>query len=372
MHRRLVAAVAWLAVVATLLPLPAAAQDPCEDAENLTINCQFDTFSAAPGGYVASGWWPFVIFGHPAFDQSSESPKQPAQRIWSDGEGFVAGIYQTVSGVTPGATYQAYIGWFVFQSTGPEMGRSIGIDPTGGTDPTSAAIVWSPEVWEKKRLAPELVARAVAQADTITVFVRVNHPKTYGADQAFLDAVSLVLDPSVPPLVVAPAETPTAWPTDTPVATATQVAATATQVVATAPAAPTPTPSEAREAAADGAPVAAGTSTLTPGTTSTLAMTLARPAASTGTPSPTATAIATSTPGPTATPLPAVTTWDVRGGTGVAELAFAPGSVAASSPDAAEAPSADAPWAVPLGLGLVGLCGVGVAVRRCAGSRKGG
>ncbi|NPV08998.1 MAG: hypothetical protein HPY83_13675 [Anaerolineae bacterium] len=209
-----VAAIAWWC--------GAAAEDPCESPANLTFNCQFDTFGAAPGGEVPTGWWPFVIAGHPAFDAASDTPKQPALRIWSDGEGFVAGIYQEVSGVELGATYEAFIGWAVFQSEGPEMGRAVGIDPWGGTDPQSPSVVWSPEVWEKKRTNPELRARAVAESDRITVFVRVNNPRTYGADQAFLDAVSLVRDESVP--VMEPQATLALAPTATsePVSPSTQ------------------------------------------------------------------------------------------------------------------------------------------------------
>jgi len=205
-------------VCASLVVNSAQAQDPCEDPRNLTYNCQFDRFSPAPGGEVPEGWWPFVVSGHPAFDLASDTPRYPALRIWSDGEPFVAGIYQEVQGVVPGATYEAFIGWAVFQSQGSQMGRSIGIDPTGGTDPQSSRIIWSEEVWEKKRSNPELRVRAVAQSDKLTVFVRVDHPRTYGADEAFLDAVSLVRDEAVPVVLPATATaTATVVPIQTPV-----------------------------------------------------------------------------------------------------------------------------------------------------------
>ncbi len=208
------------ALAALVLSCSAAqAQDPCEDPRNLTFNCQFDTFSPAPGGEVPTGWWPFVVSGHPAFDTATDTPKLPSLRVWSDGEGFVAGIYQEVSGIEVGATYEAFIGWAVFMSAGSEMGRAIGIDPTGGTDPTAGTVVWSPEVWEKKRTNPELRVRAVAQADRITVFVRANNPRSSGADQAFLDAVCLMRDETVAVAPVAapePTAAPIAPPPDTP------------------------------------------------------------------------------------------------------------------------------------------------------------
>ena len=196
----LVAALTWV--------LPCSADDPCEDPRNIIYNCQFERFSPAPGGEVPEGWWPFVLSGHPAFDRASDTPKPPSLRIWSDGEPFVAGVYQEVSGVQPGATYVAGIGWAVFQSTGPEMGRAIGIDPRGGKDPASPDVVWSTEVWEKRRINPELVVSAVAQSERLTVFVRVNHPRSYGADEAFLDAVWLWRDDSVPVQFLATATQP--------------------------------------------------------------------------------------------------------------------------------------------------------------------
>jgi len=265
----LLALVALIGVLAW--PTPAAAQDPCEDPRNLTFNCQFDTFSPAPGGEVPTGWWPFVVSGHPAFDSATDTPKQPSLRVWSDGEGFVAGVYQEVAGMEVGATYEAFIGWAVFQSAGSEMGRAIGIDPTGGTDPNGASVVWSPEVWEKKRSNPELRVRAVAQADRITVFVRANNPRSSGADQAFLDAVSLVRDDSVPVAAPAPAPEPTATPapvaTDTPPAPAAEATATPLPTETAAPTATAlPTETEVPTATASPSPTA---TTLPPPATAT-------------------------------------------------------------------------------------------------------
>jgi len=196
---------------------PAGADSPCDDPDNLTFNCDFDNFVPTPAGLVPEGWWPFVLMGHPAFDNMCDSPRCPALRIWSDGEHFTAGIYQQVPNVQPGVAYLARLGWAVFASPsdGPNIERKVGIDPYGGTDPTSPNIVWSPSVWEKKRVSPELQVSAVAQNTVITVFVWVHNPITHGADQVFLDAVSLVVDPNQPPPTPTPSPTPTALPTFT-------------------------------------------------------------------------------------------------------------------------------------------------------------
>jgi hypothetical protein len=297
----------------------AAAQDPCENPGNKTFNCQFDTFTAAPGGEVPEGWWPFVLSGHPAFDAASDTPKFPALRIWADGEGFVAGIYQEVSGVEVGATYEAFVGWAVFQSAGPEMGRAIGIDPTGGTDPQAGSVVWSPEVWEKKRTNPELRVRAVAQSDRITVFVRVNNPRTYGADQAFLDAVSLIRDEPVP--VVPPAEIPTDTPVPEPELppdpTATPVLESAPAPDPTATAVPVPTDTPVPTATATETAVPTPTATDTPEPTATSTPSPVPPTATRVQPSPEVWVLASASPAALATApfsTPAAARANVSGG----------------------------------------------------------
>ena len=186
--------VAVALLVALLGPpaLPALAQHPC-DAPNILFNCNFDTFASVGNNkQVPEGWWYFLETGDPALDQSPDTAfGAPSLRIWSDGGSFAGGIYQVVPNVTPGARYQANIGWAA--ASVANLGRQLGIDPTGGTDSRSANVVWGPMCWDKTRM-PKLTVSAVAAGATITVFVRVQHDMSYGADQVFLDAVSLMLD----------------------------------------------------------------------------------------------------------------------------------------------------------------------------------
>jgi hypothetical protein len=271
--------IAPLLAILLLAAMPATvrAQDPCEDPGNLTFNCQFDTFDyLPPHGAVASGWTPFVEFAvqPPAFNSAGETPVAPAQEIFSAWLPFTAGIYQQVQ-VTPGVAYVAAIGWAPYASyddqgkrnQGQFIGRKVGIDPSGGTDPTSGEIVWSPEVWDELGgVFPQLRVSAMARSQTVTVFVRANNPQSHGNDKVWFDAVTLMVDPtqptatptlvpptptptSPPPTVTAtplpptetpvPTETPTAQPTDTPVPTETP-AATATPAM-------DPTPTEGAE-----------------------------------------------------------------------------------------------------------------------------
>lgn len=153
--------------------------DVCaEDANNLIRNCQFNE--------GMNGWNTFVEAGNtPAFGvehafPACDSPKCPALRIQAS-DWFIGGIYQQIPNVVPGATYWANVVWLVYHPAGKldgTVGRRIGIDPTGGTDPTSPAIVWSPEIWYKFDSCPykicrELQVQATAQNTTITVFIRI-------------------------------------------------------------------------------------------------------------------------------------------------------------------------------------------------------
>lgn len=276
----------WLPRIACCLAIvllwvwtaPVVHADGCTDPANLTYNCDFDKFVPVPKRpwVVPEGWWPFVEHGSPAIDQSQDSASPPAQRIWSNGLPFTAGIYQTVNGLIPGATYEAVLFWAPYSSNGDDsIERKIGIDPAGGTDPRSPTVVWGPGLWRFKRLtSADLRAQAVAQSDTVTVFVRVHNPISHGADQVFVDGVTLVkiADPApatATPTPLPPSSTPVP-PTDTPSPTASLTAS------------PTPSPTASSTATATATYTATPTATVTPSPTPSV------------------------TPSPTATPAPAI------------------------------------------------------------------
>jgi hypothetical protein len=296
----------WIAAlvlrIVTLAVPPALAQEP----ENLIVNWSFeDGFYPYPmGGGVANSWVAFVeetippgsppIFRLTGYDDFPEAHEGiHSQRIWSDGTGFIAGIYQQVPGVTPGVAYKAWVVWAAVRSSGTDefiMGRKIGIDPYGGTDPRSPDIVWSPEIWGYYKKQYELILNvsAVAQAETITVFLRVDNHVTHGQDQVFFDEVFLIVDPDQPTATLTPTMTPTPTSTDTP------LPPTPTPV----PPTPTPTPTLT--------PTDTPTPTATPTDTPTPTPTETPTATSTPTVTTTSTATSTFTPVPTATLLP---TW---------------------------------------------------------------
>jgi hypothetical protein len=99
-----------------------------------------------------------------------------AQLFWSKAP-FDAGIYQQISGLTIGESYGFQAGVLqIYGDTGVssnnKMFRSVGIDPHGGTIPTSTNVIWGPE----ENRTPGWFYPGVgttAMSSTVTVFVRV-------------------------------------------------------------------------------------------------------------------------------------------------------------------------------------------------------
>ncbi|HID64011.1 MAG TPA: hypothetical protein EYP49_14930 [Anaerolineae bacterium] len=125
--------------IVTLAVPPARAQEP----ENLIVNWSFEDgfYPYLMGGRVANSWVAFLeetippetppIFRLTGYDDFPEAIGGiHSQRIWSDGTGFIAGIYQQVPGVTPGVACKAWVVWAAVRSSGTDefiMGRKIGI-----------------------------------------------------------------------------------------------------------------------------------------------------------------------------------------------------------------------------------------------------
>lgn len=288
--RFLHSALALLALGAVLwgggLPVSAVGEHGCPPG-NLISNCNFDAFYGSPPRQIPADWAPFVLSGSLDFSQHVDTVwGAPSLRMWSNGDTFVAGIYTQVGGLTPGVAYKASIGWGA-PNAPDAFGRRLGIDPTGGTDPNAATVVWGPMHRGPGRIlnyAPPEVnidVSAVAQSATVTVFVFVDHNYSTGDNFIFIDAVSLIVDP------VQPAATPVP-PTAEPV----YVQELPTPV----PPSPTPTPTETATASPTPTltPTPSPTATATPTPTETLTPT------PTYTPSPTSTS--TLPPRPTATP----------------------------------------------------------------------
>lgn len=269
--------------------------DICQQPENILPNCNFD------GGL--DRWQTFIEDGSADFSilqggGECHAPLCPAAFIVSESH-FVGGIYQQVS-VTAGNTYYANIVWLTFDSLANDasinsvvggIGRRIGIDPVGGTDPSSPNIVWGPDNWRNDcKICDNQAVIATAQADIITIFIRIDDTwrlraaeKGYGVppgkDQFWLDDVGLKqvagdAAPVVNPTEVPPTNTPVSPPPtetpipedpiDTPVPEATDTAALTETSVEVAQTEPTPDVQPVSPVDTSTAKVVAPPPTLTP------------------------------------------------------------------------------------------------------------
>lgn len=214
--------------------------DVCQQAENIMPNCNFDN--------GLSGWVPYLETGAANISVlqgggECHAPLCPAAYIVTESH-FIGGIYQQAP-VAAGNTYYANIVWLAFDSfvNDPSInsvvggiGRRIGIDPFGGVDPKSENIIWSEDNWRNDcKICNVEQAIATAQADTITVFIRIDDTwrpraaeKGYtippSKDQFWLDDIGLKqIDGSAAPQAASTEPPPTdtaAPPTDTPVSLA--------------------------------------------------------------------------------------------------------------------------------------------------------
>ncbi|MBN1640313.1 MAG: hypothetical protein JXA09_03685 [Anaerolineae bacterium] len=132
--------------------------------------------------------------------RTGEASQQYGLSGWG---GFEAGIYQVVSGTTPGATYQFTMwgmGWCSLEGGSEDysdlregLNFRVGIDPYGGDAYTSGEIVWS-ETGDPYDAWASFTVTATAQSDQISVWAYA-HPLAYWArfNQVFWDSGSLTL-----------------------------------------------------------------------------------------------------------------------------------------------------------------------------------
>lgn len=123
------------------------------------------------------------------------------------------GVYQPVTGITPGARLRAR-GWaHAWSAVTDDPRRSsldgngglnftfrLGIDPRGGTDPWSDQVIWGPggHLYDVYGEIPAL--EIVAEAETVTLFVRSTVLWPFKHCDAYVDDVSLnVVDQPQPP-----------------------------------------------------------------------------------------------------------------------------------------------------------------------------
>ena len=117
-----------------------------------------------------------------------------------------AGLYQQVGGVKPGdlLRFSAYMEAWSNQANDPfhsvgqqSMGMQVGIDPTGGNNPWSSNIVWSP-VQESFDKFSQFVVEAVAKNNVVSVWTRSHPVFAIQHNDVYVDGASLNVVTSAP------------------------------------------------------------------------------------------------------------------------------------------------------------------------------
>lgn len=192
-----------------------------DDDANLLVNPGFEQpYNEVEGVLqplsVADGWTAWQTLSdieEPFFNATSiENPDRvlsgsDAQKYAAFASVHLGGVYQTVSGIESGTplAFSAYV--YVWSSAdGVDADESIdpglvtvevGIDPTGGTDPDSEAIIWSEpvEVYDEYQ---QHTVYAAAEADSVTVFVRTVQAEMRLLTEVYLDDAALVVIDALP------------------------------------------------------------------------------------------------------------------------------------------------------------------------------
>ncbi len=227
-------------------------RDPCAlDPANLVYNGSMAPEHGTPYGSVADGWDPFIISQPPPqfrWVGNEQIDPNGSQQIVSTST-FDAGIQQTVRNLQPGVYYWFRLGYSLAAKSysGPNVrvssiGRKVGVDPFGGTDPQSSNVIWGPDLFDGNAALnrPEMTMTFAARSDKATLFLRaMARDGSSGENRVWMDAVCMeakrdmaTATPAAPPPTPVP---PTAPPSPTVVKVAKPPPAPVTKVVGPVP-----------------------------------------------------------------------------------------------------------------------------------------
>lgn len=287
---------------------------PADAQENLLRNPGFEgdyfAWNGIPEVQVAHDWTPWWVedsnrdprWNRPewkraqaAFFPNRVRSGASSQQWFTFYASHYGGMYQQVFNVTPGQTYRFSV-WVqvwsslednALESVSPANPRlQVGIEPNGIAVPGLAwppgSVIWSFEAPMDQAIDgwAYMSVDAVAQNETITVYLRTSPDFANKHNDMYIDDAQLVLvsdapvqpppptaTPAVVPTVVPTAET--AGPTSSPTAAAASATSTSPPPTATVTSEPTDTPTVEPTATATAEPTATSIPTNTPSATPT-------------------------------------------------------------------------------------------------------
>jgi LysM repeat protein len=207
---------------------PAAAQD----SGNLLTNGSFEppySGQGAPTRTVPNGWTLLVAAGAPdAFPHNDPVQILDGTVSWNLHQSyavFTAVAYQRVGGLKAGDGVRATAyGWVYtcndtatscviaqapYRQSDTSAGAQlrVGIDPNGGTDPTSGNIKWSASAAPYDQWA-EMSVSATAAGDAVTMFLYMTQSAGLAINNVYWDKASLVLTTVAPDATATPNQVP--------------------------------------------------------------------------------------------------------------------------------------------------------------------
>ncbi len=220
---RKLASFAALIILVMLMAVPAATQ-----STNLLRNPGFEQpYLDGIDGQVAEGWSSWHV-GADA-ERPDYMPAPSDRTISGDAQAYSsflsahrAGLYQSVSGLTPGATLTFSASIWVW-STRNDLNTAVsedpgsvtievGIDTTGSIDPEGPSIIWSTPVEAYDAFTPVSVS-AAPTGDTATVFIKTTVGEARLVTDVYVDDASLTAATVVESATVAPTSETTTEPT---------------------------------------------------------------------------------------------------------------------------------------------------------------
>jgi hypothetical protein len=152
---------------------------------------------ACPGSGLANGWSSFTTrdqFGSACMNetvwQANVHSGVSAQEITFAYVGIEAGVFRTAPAI-PGHRYT--IEAFMRREFSPaKVEVSLGVDPSGGTDWQAESVQWFPWLEDLEDEWSRTEVTVTAAGETITIFLKGNHPYPEPGGALRLDSVSIV------------------------------------------------------------------------------------------------------------------------------------------------------------------------------------
>ncbi|MEP7199038.1 MAG: hypothetical protein ABI874_04390, partial [Chloroflexota bacterium] len=200
-------------------------------ANNWLVNGGLEApYVSQPGinGVVPNGWTAINTVGNPQYLESNGEKifgnsslrirSQDIETCCQPGKPFTLDLYQRVA-VVSGTTYAAsgfMVTWCAGTANNPNppcpsnyyLGKSVGLDPFGGSSPTAATVIWGPEDRRDARDVRwvRVNATAVARASNMSVFARMNWPFQFHGATGYIDEFQLAPAPVVTMTAHAPVQ----------------------------------------------------------------------------------------------------------------------------------------------------------------------